>query len=67
MRDPKLVIVDENDENEGFGFADIQQGQLGDCWLLAAMTVLACHPEYMDKVLDIQGNQERAKQDFTTV
>ena len=32
--------------------------------MLAAMTVLACHPEYMDKVLDIQGNKERAKKGY---
>ena len=64
MHNPQLVIVDENDESEGFGFADIQQGQLGDCWLLAAMTVLACHPEYMDKVLDIQGNKKRAEKGY---
>ena len=64
MQEPQLVVVDEGDQNEGFGYGDIKQGELGDCWLLAAMTVLACHPEYMDKVLDIQGNKERAKKGY---
>ena len=68
MTNPQLVVIDEEDaDTEGFGFNDIKQGQLGDCWLLAAMTVVACHPEYMKKVMDIEGNRERAKKGYYAI
>ena len=52
------VIVDENDESE-FGLLIFSRAT----WrlLVARCYTVLCHPEYMDKVLDIQGNKESRK------
>lgn len=36
MRDPQLFV-------EGYSRFDVQQGELGDCWLLAAVANLTLH------------------------
>jgi len=33
---------------------DVQQGQLGDCWILSSITALAEHPELVEKLLVTQ-------------
>ena len=68
MDNPQLVCVNEEDSDQGgFGSNDVCQGALGDCWLLAAMTVVALHPEYMEKVMDRKGNIERQKKGYFAV
>jgi len=42
--DPQLFV-------EGFSRFDVQQGELGDCWLLAAVANLTMHPNLFFQVL----------------
>jgi hypothetical protein len=41
-------------KNNHVAAEEISQGNLGDCWLLSAMSVLARRPELMDKVLAVK-------------
>ena len=50
-----------------FSADDIHQGSLGDCWLLAAMTVIALHPEYLEKIMDPEGNKRRGQKGYYSI
>lgn len=44
MDDPQLFV-------EGFSRFDVEQGELGDCWLLAAVANLAMNPNLFTQVV----------------
>lgn len=43
-KNPKFVV-------DGFTKVDINQGRLGDCWLLAAIADLTQRPEFVSQVI----------------
>jgi hypothetical protein len=47
---PKFADKDDGDISM-FSANDIKQGQLGDCWLLSAIAVVAGHENLMDRVI----------------
>ncbi|THD23657.1 Calpain-2 catalytic subunit [Fasciola hepatica] len=42
--DPKFII-------DGISRFDIRQGEIGDCWFLAAMSSLSMHPDLLEQVV----------------
>lgn len=51
---PPEIIDDPQFINEGVSRFDVQQGDLGDCWLLAAVANLTLHPELFHRVVPHQ-------------
>ncbi|TGZ63818.1 hypothetical protein CRM22_006700 [Opisthorchis felineus] len=43
-RDPKFII-------DGISRFDVKQGEIGDCWFLAALSSLSIHPKLLDQVV----------------
>ncbi|KAF6767818.1 hypothetical protein AHF37_11430 [Paragonimus kellicotti] len=41
--DPKFII-------DGISRFDVKQGEIGDCWFLAAVSSLSIHPELLEQV-----------------
>ncbi|KAM4742098.1 LOW QUALITY PROTEIN: calpain-12 [Anableps anableps] len=48
---PKEISADAMFVEDTIGTTDICQGQLGDCWLLAALSSLTIHSKLFDKVV----------------
>jgi calpain-5 len=44
VRDPQLIVDKVTPQ-------DLDQGAIGDCWIISAMTGLATHQEYVDNVI----------------
>ncbi|KAF8561180.1 hypothetical protein P879_07844 [Paragonimus westermani] len=55
--DPKFII-------DGISRFDVKQGEIGDCWFLAAVSSLSIHPELLEKV--VPSGQSFSKKVSTT-
>lgn len=56
-----LYCEDAKVFGDGFNANDVEQGILGDCWFLSALSLLASQPVYLENIIYLNEDKEIAK------